>query len=112
MRSGVVIWSDAVWLLFAAFSAIRIVSYVPQITRIANDSNGASAISYATWSIWFGANASTALYGAVSLHDRWLTFVSLGCGVCCGIVIILTAYKRLTHRRQRSAAVGQDASAS
>lgn len=100
-------WSDAAWFVFAAFSVVRVVSYVPQIMRIAQDRNGASAISYATWSIWFGANVATALYGALSLHDLWLTCVSASYGLCCAIVIILTARKRLSFRRkQRDAVAG------
>jgi hypothetical protein len=54
---------------FAAFSGLRIFSYIPQILRIANDRNGASAISYPTWVLWTGSNASTAAYATTNLGD-------------------------------------------
>jgi hypothetical protein len=56
--------SEATWLAFAAFSGLRIISYVPQMVRIARDRNDASAISYPTWLLWIGANATTAMYAA------------------------------------------------
>jgi len=88
--------------MFATFSTIRLVSYAPQILCIARDGNGASAISYATWSIWLGTNVATALHAAVNLHDTWLAFVSAGYGVCCAVVIALTVRKRLAHRRRQA----------
>jgi hypothetical protein len=81
-------------VVFAFFSSIRIVSYVPQILKIAMDQNGATAISYTTWSIWLWANLSTALYAAVNLRDVYLTFVSAVYAFCCLIVLCLTFAKR------------------
>lgn len=92
--------SDAVWIMFAVFSAIRMVSYVPQILCIARDRTGAAAISYATWSIWLGANVTMALHAAINLHDMWLALVTASYGLCCAIVIVLTAVKRRAHRRR------------
>lgn len=100
MRGGVVTGSNIVWIMFAAFSAIRMVSYVPQILRIAQDCGGATAISYSTWSIWLGANTTMALHAAINLHDMWLAVVTASYGVCCAIVIALTAFKRMAHRRR------------
>ena len=59
---------EATWLAFAVFSGLRTISYVPQIVRVAKDRNGASAISYPTWLLWTGANASTAMYAATNLQ--------------------------------------------
>jgi hypothetical protein len=92
--------SNVVWIMFAVFSAIRMVSYVPQIMRIARDCAGAAAISYATWSIWLGANVTMALHAAINLHDMWLAFVTASYAVCCAIVIALTAFKRMAYRRR------------
>jgi len=100
MRGGVVTGSNIVWIMFAAFSAIRMVSYVPQILRIAQDCSGATAISYSTWSIWLGANITMALHAAINLNDVWLAFVTASYGICCAIVIALTAFKRMAHRRR------------
>jgi hypothetical protein len=52
---------DLITLAFGAFNFLRLVSYFPQIVAIARDSNGATAISFFCWTIWVGANASTAL---------------------------------------------------
>src|SRR5262245_1478474 len=92
---------EATWLAFAAFSGLRTISYVPQIVRIAKDRNGASAISYPTWLLWTGANATTAMYAATNLNDVWLAVVSSIYALCCLVVIVLTACKRLAHRRTK-----------
>lgn len=81
-------------ILFATFSSLRIVSYLPQIYKVATDKNGASAISYATWTLWTGANVATALYAFVNLNDLWLAAVSAVYAGCCIIVISLTAIQR------------------
>ena len=47
-------------VVFYAFNALRLGAYLPQIIRVANDKDGAKAISYTTWSVWIGANGSTA----------------------------------------------------
>ena len=91
--------SEAIWLAFAAFSGLRIFSYIPQIRQIARDRNGASAISYPTWLVWTGANASTAMYAANNLNDIWLALVSAIYGMCCVTVIGLTMFKRIAQRR-------------
>ena len=48
--------------LFSVFNILRLGSYLPQIVRVAVDNEGAKAISYSTWGLWIGANASTAAY--------------------------------------------------
>lgn len=92
-------------LIFAMFSSVRVVSYLPQIYRVASDPNGASAISYATWSLWLGANLATALYAAVNLQDMWLAIVSVLYATCCLSVIALTSIKR---RNKSGAAISQN----
>jgi hypothetical protein len=82
------------FVLFAAFSSIRIFSYVPQIRKVATDTNGASAISYSTWALWAAANIATGLYALVNLGDTYLASVSALYSACCFTVIGLTAAKR------------------
>jgi hypothetical protein len=93
--------TEATWLAFATLSGLRTISYVPQIVRIARDRNGASAISYPTWLLWTGAHASTGLYAAMNLNDVWLAVGSSIYALCCMVVIALTAFKRLVHRRTK-----------
>ena len=90
------------FLLFAAFSGLRVFSYLPQIYRVATDSNGATAIAYSTWFMWVGANTATALYAAVNLNDRYLASVSGIFAICCAVVIVLTYFKRRRLRPARA----------
>jgi hypothetical protein len=91
--------SQLAFLLFAFFSSVRVLSYIPQILCVARDSNGATAISYATWGLWTGANVSTAFYAVTNLGDRWLATVSSVYAACCVCVIALTfAKRRGAHR--------------
>lgn len=92
-------FSYITFLLFAAFSSLRMFSYLPQIYSVATDKNGASAISYSTWGLWIGANATTALYALNNLNDVYLASVSVVYAACCVSVIVLTMAKRRRHRR-------------
>ena len=86
--------SQMTFLAFALFNFLRLVSYIPQITRIAADTNGASAISFSTWILWTGSHLATGAYAAVNLHDLYLTAASALFASCCIAVIALTALKR------------------
>jgi len=86
--------TSVTFLLFTAFSGLRIFSYLPQIRRVASDPNGASAIAYSTWALWTGANIATALYALTNLGDLYMAFVSTVYAGCCVTVIILTMLKR------------------
>ena len=80
--------------LFSLFNVMRLGSYLPQIVRVAKDTEGAKAISYCTWSVWVGANASTAAYAAVNIADWMLFTVSTLNTLGCTTVIVLTMWKR------------------
>lgn len=88
--------SNVTFLLFTAFSSLRIFSYVPQIRRVANDANGASAIAYSTWLLWTGANLATVAYAMINLGDIYLASVSALYAACCVTVVVLTMFKRRT----------------
>ena len=86
--------ADLSFYLFTIFNGLRVVSYLPQIVRVARDRHGASAISYATWLLWTGANATTGLYAHINLNDSALAAINWLNAACCALVIVLTAYKR------------------
>jgi hypothetical protein len=85
---------DLSFYLFTVFNGLRVVSYLPQILRVARDENGASAISYTTWLLWTGANATTGLYAGINLNDPMLAAINWLNAICCALVIALTAWKR------------------
>lgn len=94
---------DATLAAFSFFNLLRLGSYLPQLWRIARDDHGATAISYATWGTWIGANASTTAYAWVNLGDGWLAFVNGVNAACCLAVCLLTAWKRRRWRRAQEA---------
>jgi hypothetical protein len=87
--------SDAIVLAFGTFNILRVASYFPQIVAVVRDRNGATAISFSCWSIWVGANVSTALYAGVTLGDANLAVISAFNAGGCAIVLLLAAYKRV-----------------
>lgn len=81
-------------VVFYAFNALRVGAYLPQILRVAQDNNGAPTISYTTWSVWIGANASTAAYALVVAPNWPLFAVNVLNAMGCAVVVALTAVKR------------------
>ena len=82
------------FLLFAAFSSLRMFSYLPQIYSVATDKNGASAISYSTW----GSGSAPmrqlpCTRSTTSRTSMYLASVSVVYAACCLSVIILTIVK-------------------
>jgi hypothetical protein len=91
--------------LFSIFNILRLGSYLPQIVRVAMDNEGAKAISFSTWSLWIGANASTAAYAVVNIADMTLFYVSGMNAIGCTVVVGLTALKR--HQLARGINTGR-----
>jgi hypothetical protein len=58
----------------------------------------AQPISFSCWSLWIGANASTALTAGERLGDAGLALISVFNAACCGAVLLLAFYKRACAR--------------
>lgn len=94
-------WVDLTAIAFGAFNLLRLASYFPQIAAVARDQYGATAISLSSWSIWIGANGTTALYAWVNLGDVTLALINAFNAACCTAVFGLAMYKRATLRFKR-----------
>ena len=92
----------AIILAFAVVSSVRILAYIPQILKAAWDQNGAAAISNTTWGLFLASNMTSVLYAIFVLGDAMMAMVFLGNGVACGVILLITAQKRRSHRRRRA----------
>lgn len=90
--------TEIVVLAFAATNGMRIIAYVPQITRLARDESGASAISSCTWVLFLMSNLSTAAYSSVVVHEPWMTGVFVINAVFCAAIVALIALSRRSRR--------------
>jgi len=89
---------DLIAIAFGASNALRLVSYLPQIVAVARDRHGAATISVSCWSIWIGANVSTALYAWTHLDDISLVAMSVLNAAGCGTVLALALVKRFVAK--------------
>jgi hypothetical protein len=94
--------TDAISFAFGLFNLLRLASYFPQITAVARDDHGAHAISLTCWTVWIGANATTALYSWVRLADAALASISAFNTACCLLVFCIAGYKRIVFTKSRT----------
>jgi hypothetical protein len=93
--------ADAISFAFGLFNLLRLTSYLPQIVAVARDRHGAHAISLTCWTVWIGANGTTALYSWVKLADVALASISAFNTACCLIVFCVAGYKRIAFLKPR-----------
>ena len=87
--------------LFMLCNSLRMVAYVPQITKAARDRSGAEAISFVTWGLFLFSNASAIAYALVNNEDWTMACVFLGNAAGCAAILLVGAWKRTQHRIHR-----------
>ena len=96
--------ADAALIVFTACNTARVFAYLPQIVRISRDSQGATAISYATWTLFGVSHLSTVAYAILVVDDWRMAAVFAANTMCCAVIVSLTAWKRAMFGRRKNAA--------
>ena len=84
----------AVFGVFTVMNTLRILAYVPQMLKAAQDANGASAISYATWTLFLISHLTTIAYAVVVPGDLVMAAVFLANALACLAIISITWVSR------------------
>lgn len=84
--------------VFTLCNSLRVIAYVPQITKAATDQSGAQAISFATWSLFLLSNISALAYALVNKDDWTLATMFFANAVGCTAIIAIGAWKRCRYR--------------
>ncbi|MBM1170921.1 hypothetical protein [Microvirga arabica] len=96
--------AEAALLLFTACNTARVFAYLPQIVKIGRDTQGATAISYATWSLFGISHLSTVAYAILVVSDWRMAAVFAANTLCCALIVGLTAWKRAVLGRRENGA--------
>jgi hypothetical protein len=91
--------ADITLAIFTLCNSIRVLAYVPQITKAATDQSGAKAISFGTWSLFLISNISALAYALVNKDDWTLAAMFLGNAAGCAAILSIAAWKRARYRR-------------
>ena len=89
--------ADITLAAFTICNSVRVVAYVPQITKAATDESGAQAISFTTWGLFLVSNASAMAYALVNKSDWMLASMFLANAIGCTAIILVGAWKRSRH---------------
>ena len=90
--------ADITLAAFTICNSVRVIAYVPQITKAATDEDGAQAISFTTWILFLISNASAMAYSLVNQSDWMMASMFLANAVGCTAIILVGAWKRTQHR--------------
>jgi uncharacterized protein with PQ loop repeat len=93
---------EFILIVFTVTNSVRVLAYLPQITKIVRDDGGAVAVSSATWLLFGVSHLSTVAYAAVVLNDFYMSVLFGANLFCCLTIIALTIYKRRRFAKQRS----------
>ena len=86
--------ADITFVAFTFCNSLRVVAYVPQITKAARDRSGAQAISFGTWGLFLFSNVSAVAYALVNKEDWMMAAMFLGNAVGCAAILSIAAWKR------------------
>lgn len=95
-------WTAAVTALYAVCSAVRLLSYAPQIVAVARESSGAHAISLTSWAFWSFSHVVTAVYCFTVANDALLGYMMWGNAAGGAAIVSLTTMKRFRYGWDRS----------
>lgn len=91
-------------LVFTACNSLRLLAFVPQIVCIWRDRHGAGAVSCLSWGLFGVSHLATVAYALLDKDDGTMAAVFGANAAGCGLVIVLTLWKRARHRASLRAA--------
>jgi hypothetical protein len=90
--------ADITLAMFTLCNSLRVLAYVPQITKAAADRSGAKALSFSTWGLFLLSNASAVAYALVNRADWTMATMFFANGIGCATILVIGAWKRSQHR--------------
>ena len=100
IRKGVRVMTiaDITLAVFTLCNSLRVVAYVPQISKAVRDRSGAEAISFGTWGLFLISHTSAMAYALVNKEDWTMASLFLCNAFGCGAILLIAAWKRSRHR--------------
>ena len=92
--------ADITFVAFTLCNSLRVLAYIPQITKAITDQSGAQAISFWTWGLFLASNVSAIAYAVENKEDSMMAFLFLGNALGCIAILMIAAWKRSLHRRR------------
>ena len=96
--------ADITLAIFTLCNSVRILAYVPQITKAVTDQSGAKAISFGTWGLFLISNISAVAYALVNKDDWTLALMFLANAIGCTAIIGVGRGSATVYPRARDGA--------
>jgi hypothetical protein len=93
--------ADITLAVFTLCNSLRVVAYVPQITKAVRDRRGAEAISFGTWGLFLVSHTSATAYALVNKEDWTMATMFLCNATGCCAVLLIAAWKRSQYRSRQ-----------